>query len=206
MARKLLHRCIGAQLESICVLAEIMHAFLTGVLSTMHVQVCTLDRCCVHQCTLLLHACYRMCVCAHVVQFASFSVEEQGFEASASLWKHVLLGVGGHFWQKKDRAVFCVFPIFNAGGSVCVCIRTHTHTAQMGYLDVSPGVGMRHLEGRKNPDGLNLCIHIFVYVYKVHLCMYLQGGGMRSSTDCFFLYHIFSSEKEKQKNANASHW
>jgi len=25
---------------------------------------------------------------------------------------------------------------------VCVCIRTHTHTAQMGYLDVSPGVGI----------------------------------------------------------------
>ena len=28
---------------------------------------------------------------------------------------------------------------------VCLCIRTHTHT------DVSPGVGMRHLEGPKNP-------------------------------------------------------
>ena len=50
--------------------------------------------------------------------------------------------------------------------SVCVCIRTHTHTAQMGYLDVRPGVGMRHLEGPKNSDGLNLGIHIFVYVYK----------------------------------------
>jgi len=39
---------------------------------------------------------------------------------------------------------------------VCVCIRTHTHTAQMGYSVVSPGVGMRHMEGPKNPDGLNL--------------------------------------------------
>jgi len=63
----------------------------------------------------------------------------------------------------------------------------HHHTAQMGYSDVSPGVGMRHLEGPKNPDGLNLGIHIFVYVYKVHMCMYMLGGGMRSWTNCFFL-------------------
>jgi len=72
---------------------------------------------------------------------------------------------------------------------VCVCIyaHTHTHTAQMGYLDVSPGVDMRHLETPKNPDGLNLSTHVFVYVYTVHMCMYLLGGGMRSWTKCFFL-------------------
>jgi len=32
---------------------------------------------------------------------------------------------------------------------VFACIRTHTHTAQIRYSDVSPGVGMRHLEGPK---------------------------------------------------------
>jgi len=60
---------------------------------------------------------------------------------------------------------------------VCVCIRTHTHNAQMGYSDVSPGVGMRYrdLEGPKNLDGLNLGIYIFVYVYKVHMCMHMLG-------------------------------
>ena len=53
---------------------------------------------------------------------------------------------------------------------VGVCVYTHAlYTAQMGYLDVSPGVGMRHLEGLKDPDGLNNGIHIFVYVYKVHM-------------------------------------
>ena len=57
---------------------------------------------------------------------------------------------------------------------VCVCIRTHTHTAQMGCSDVSPGVGMRHLEDPKNPDGLNLGIHIFVYVYKVLWYTYIR--------------------------------
>jgi len=75
---------------------------------------------------------------------------------------------------------------------VYVCIHTHTHThthiAQIGYSEVSPGVGRRHLqlEDPKNPDGLNLGIHIFVYVYKVHMCMYMLGGGMRSWTNCFF--------------------
>ena len=95
------------------------------------------------------------------------------------------------FDRRKDRGVVCVFSIFNAGGSVCVraCVytHTHTHTEQMGYLDVSPGVGMRHLEGPKNPDGLNLGIHIFVYVYKVHMCIYMLRGGMRSWTNRFFL-------------------
>ena len=95
------------------------------------------------------------------------------------------------FDRRNDRGVVCVFAIFKAGGSVCGCMcvytHTHLHTAQMGYSDVSPGVGMRHLEGPKNPDGLNLGIHIFVYVYKVHMCMYMLGGGMRSWTKCFFL-------------------
>jgi len=69
----------------------------------------------------------------------------------------------------------------------CVYTHTHTHTAQMGYSVVSPGVGMRHLEGPKNPDGLNLSVHIFTYVYKVQMYMYMLGGGMRSWTNCFFL-------------------
>jgi len=56
---------------------------------------------------------------------------------------------------------------------VCVYAYTHTHTAQMGYSVVSPGVEMRHLESRKNPDRLKRSIHvdcigvqsIFVYIY-----------------------------------------
>jgi len=70
---------------------------------------------------------------------------------------------------------------------VCVYTHTHTHTAQVGYSVVSPGVGMRHLEGPKNSDKLNLGIFIFVYVYKIHMCMYMLGGGMRSWNNCFFL-------------------
>jgi len=48
------------------------------------------------------------------------------------------------------------------------------------------------LEGPKNPDGLNPSIYVFVYMYKVHMCMYMLGGGMRSWTNCFFLETFLS--------------
>jgi len=64
---------------------------------------------------------------------------------------------------------------------VYVGVHAHTHThSQMGYSVVNPRVGMRHLEGPKNPNGLNLGIYVFVFVYKVHMCMYMLGGGVRS--------------------------
>jgi len=63
---------------------------------------------------------------------------------------------------------------------MCVYTHTQTHTAHMGYSDVSPWVVIGQLGGPKNPDGLNLGIYVFVHVYKVHMCMYMIGGGMRS--------------------------
>jgi len=59
---------------------------------------------------------------------------------------------------------------------VHVCIRSRTFKPDVGYLDVSPGVWMRHLESPKNPGRLNLRIHIsiLVYVYKVvHTYIYM---------------------------------
>jgi len=79
----------------------------------------------------------------------------------------------------------------------CVYVHTHTHTAQMGYSDVSPGVGTRHLEGPKDPDGLSLGIYVFVYVYKVHMCMYMLGGGMLGLTA--FSFNIVFLLKKKSK-------
>ena len=61
------------------------------------------------------------------------------------------------------------------------------------------GVGMRHPVGPKIPDGLNLGIHIFVYVYKLHMCIYMLRGGMRSWTNCFFSFNIFFLPKKKSK-------
>jgi len=48
---------------------------------------------------------------------------------------------------------------------VYVCVYAHTHCTEV--LDVSPGVGTRHLEGPKNPDGLNVSKCVFLYVYKL---------------------------------------
>ena len=76
--------------------------------------------------------------------------------------------------EGKSGVLPCVFSIFDAGERVRVCVylyaHTHTHTAH-GVLDVSPVAGTRHLEGPKNPDGLNLGIHVFVNVYKVNLSL-----------------------------------
>ena len=99
--------------------------------------------------------------------------------------------MGGYFSTEEKIGVLSVYSLFltrvGVYEGVCVYIHTHTRTTQIGYSKVSPGVERRHLEEPKNPDGLNLGIHIFVYVYKVHMCMYMLGGGMRSCTNCFFL-------------------
>jgi len=69
-----------------------------------------------------------------------------------------------------------------------VCGYAHTHTHCTGGVlgcerrgrDETPG-------GPGDPDGPNLGIYVFVYVYKVHKCMYMLGGGMTSWTNYFFL-------------------
>ena len=129
--------------------------------------------------------CIYICICLYITCMCSLfhlALRNGGFQLVYE--NACCLAWGVIFDRRKDRSVACVFSIFNAGGSVCVCVcvytHTHTHAAQMGYLNVSPGVGMRHLEGPKNPDRLNLGIHIFVYVYKVHMCIYMLSGGMRS--------------------------
>jgi len=81
---------------------------------------------------------------------------------------------GGLFLTDEEIGVLSVSSLFltrvGVYVGVGVCIRTHTHTAQMGYSDESPEVG-RHLENPKNPDGLNLGICVFIYVYHLHICV-----------------------------------
>jgi len=114
---------------------------------------------------------------------------------------------GGLFLTEGKIVVLSVSSLFlmqvGVYVCVCVCIRAHTHTLHR-CSDVSPGVGMRHLEGPKNPDGLNLDMHIFVYVYKVQVCIYMLRGGMRSWTNCFFSSTYFFFRKRKAKDVNAN--
>jgi len=75
--------------------------------------------------------------------------------------------------------------------SQCIHRHTQTHTLNMLYSDVSPGVSMQNLEGPKSAIGQNLCIYVFLNVYKVHMCTCIISIA-------FFLQNILSSEIEKQ--------
>jgi len=63
-------------------------------LTTMHVQVCTLIRCCDISVHICVHASCRMCTCAHVCAFCSFSVGGRGWGGSGSLEGLVTWRVG----------------------------------------------------------------------------------------------------------------
>ena len=83
---------------------------------------------------------------------------------------------GGLFLTEGQIGVLSVSSVFfDASGSVCGCMcvytHTHAHTAQIGYSDVNSGVGMRHLEGPTNPDGLNLGIYIYSYMCTKYTCV-----------------------------------
>jgi len=103
----------------------------TGVLSTMHVPVYTLDGCCEHQRTHLLirslqDVHMRSCMCSLVIYL--WGNEDGGVQLVNK--STCCLAWGVTFDRGKDRGVVCVFSIFNAGGNVCGCmwVYTHTHT------------------------------------------------------------------------------
>ena len=116
-------------------------------------------------------------------QFVHSALRDQGGGVQLVYEGTCYLAWGVIFDRRRDRGVVCVLSIFNAGESVCgcMCAYTHTHTHTAGYSDGSRGVGMRHwhVEGSKNPDGLNLGMYVFVYVYKVHMCIHMLAGVMR---------------------------
>ena len=80
----------------------------------------------------------------HVCAVCSFSVGERGWRVELDYESTCCLAWGIIYDRRRDRDVVCVFSIFNADGSVCgrrcVYTHTHTHTAHIGYSDVSPGV------------------------------------------------------------------
>ena len=70
---------------------------------------------------------------------------------------------------------------------MCVCVYAHTHThCTYKVFDCEPrGRDETPVGPEKSawPSGLSLGIYVFVYVYKVHMCMYMLRGGMRSWTN-----------------------
>ena len=85
---------------------------------------------------------------------------------------------------------------------LCVCVYAHTHTLHVGYSDVSPGVGTRHLE---SPEEIQMyCsyrIHIYRAVYEVHMYIYMLGYREKSGLTAFlFSFNTFVlSQKRKEE-------
>ena len=93
--------------------------------------------------------------------FFSWSTVAICFQCEGFVWARE---VSPHFLQGVDVYVLCV----------CVC--AHAHTLHVGYSDVSPGVGTRHLE---SPEQIQMCcsdnIRIYRAVYQVHTYIYMLG-------------------------------
>ena len=122
----------------------------------MHTQVCNFDRCCEHHRTSAYTPATGCAYALMHVQFVHLTLGNEDGGVQLVYESACCLAWGVLFDRKKCKGVVCVFSMFNAGGSVrgCMCAytHTHTHTAQMEYSVVSPGVRMRHLNSRKNPD------------------------------------------------------
>ena len=132
--------------------------------------------------------------CARVCVVCSLALGHEGHSDSREVElicgeRFSVAGREGLFLQEGEIGMSSVFSVFltRAGVylTVCLCLHTHTHTLHMGYSDVSPGVEMTHLDSPKHPDGLNLGIFVFLYVYKVHVCTNMSKGGMRSWANFF---------------------
>jgi len=46
---------------------------------------------------------------------------------------------------------------------LCVCVYGHAHTLHLGYSDVSPGVGTRHLE---SPEEIQMYCSDSLHIYR----------------------------------------
>jgi len=97
-------------------------------MSTMHVQVCTLNRCCDVSVHICVHARCKVRICAHLCAVCSFSVEQRGWWGSASLvaWRGGLLLTEGKIGVLYVSSLFLTRVGVYMG--VCVYIRTHTRT------------------------------------------------------------------------------
>ena len=103
-----------------------------------------------------------------------------------------MMEVSPHFLQGVDVYV------------LCVCVYAHTHTLHVGYSDVSPGVGTRHLE---SPEEIQIycsdSVHIYRAVYEVHIYI-CAGLQVEVWTNCLFVFcsHVFLSQKRKEEDVS----
>jgi len=161
--------------------------------------------------------------CAHASMYAQFVHWFWGTRVGRFSYSRAFVAnVWSSFWHEEDdRGVICIFSIFWRGLEcmwVYVCVYAHAHkTLHVGYSDVSPGVGTKHLESPKNLNGLALSINVFECVYKLHMCIYMLSGGiwnMCTNYTCVCIWDlgisafffttaaVFSFRKRNAQNVN----
>ena len=140
------------------------------------------------------HKCHTLSVTG--TKHVSVSVWNPCALSARLTWK--LQSSSGHGGNKA-----CVFSIFNVGGCMCVYTPIHTHTAQMarGYSVVRPGVGTRHLEGPKNPNGTK-SQHTYI-----RICVQSVYVRRRDEILDWLLFPVnyFFFRNKKAKDVNANH-
>ena len=83
-----------------------------------------------------------------------------------------MVEVSPHFLQGVDVYV------------LCVCVYAHTHTLHVGYSDVSPGVGTRHLE---SPEEIQMYCSDSIHIRSTHVYIY-AGLQVEVWTNCLFVF------------------
>jgi len=192
MATKLLHRRTGVLTCAFFALSVVCTFFALSVACTkqvfwepVHAPVCRLYRCFLTSVYMSAQTPFagrvRALVYAHI---CSLVIGGQGWGGSASLCRTLVAWHGELFLTEGEIWVLsCFFSIFDAGGSVwvCMCVYAHTRTYCTWGTRCEPRGRDETLQGPNILDGRDLGIFIFEHVYKVHMCIYTLGCGMRSS-------------------------
>jgi len=140
MAKMLLHSWIGAHTRVHIHFLYRVCMYLQVLLCTMHLHVCTLDRCCEHQRTNLLHALYRMSYMIGVDIYTYIYA-----------WAYVYICM---YMYMYVRMCMYMYPCMYVCVCVCICIRIYVYACMQVYVYMH----------------MCTCICVYVYVYiQVHM-------------------------------------
>ena len=111
--------------------------------------------------------------CAYALMYVQFVHLALGNEGGGV--QQVYEGTCCLLWRRRDRSVVCVFSVFNAVGSVCGCIRTHTHThCTDGVLSCEPR-GQDETPGGPEESSWNKSRHIYIRICVQNTHVYIHA-------------------------------
>ena len=132
-----------AFLQRVCMHSQVL-------LSTMHVQVCTLDRCCEYQRTHLLHARYKMFICAMYTHVYMHMYMYIYMCMHVYIYMYVFLYVYMHIYMD---VCMCV----------CVCICVYVYICMYMYVYIY----------------ICICLYIACMCSLFHLTLGNEDGGVQ---------------------------